>query len=157
MDERHPVHRHGSYQRYAKARGTIKETIHRFLCYVCRRTLSVLPESLLPYRSVSVAQVEQAFDAWAADQRPPPVSEIEKGCLNRAWTRFKQRVPALTATLGQLLPTAQPTALTLWQELRRKRNLAGILAQLAEPFHTSLLGDYRCLKPWPEHPAGGAR
>lgn len=153
VDRKHAVHRHGCYERYKSMRDTTKAVIARFLCYVCRRTLSVLPNALLPYRAVSVAQVEEAFDARASGRPPPPATEIEKGCLNRAWARFTARVPALRQVLGQRLRQNRPTAAALWLELRRQSNLDIILAYLSRPFHTSLLGDYACLKPWP--PRGG--
>jgi hypothetical protein len=150
VDRKHAVHRHGCYERYQTMRDTTKAVIVRFLCYVCRRTLSVLPNVLLPYRAVSVAQVEEAFDARARGRPPPPVTEIEKGCLNRAWTRFTARVPALGRVLGQIIRLNRPTAATLWLELRRQSNLEQILAGLSRHFHTSLLGDYICLQPWPD-------
>jgi hypothetical protein len=147
-DPQHRVHRHGRYERYANANDSLKVGIARFLCIVCGRTLSVLPETMLPYRAVSVAQVERAFDARAADHPPPPTTEKERGCLNRAWTRFEQHVSRLTTVLGQIIRPVRPTAAILWQELRRHSNLAGILRQLSRTFHTSLLGDYACLRPW---------
>jgi hypothetical protein len=155
LNPNHPVHVHGSYDRYANCDDEEKEDIPRFLCVPCGRTISVLPDHFLPYRAVGVPLVEQHFDAQAnPGQAPePPATQKEKGCLKRAWTRFKQRVAPLSATLGQMIRPVKPTAAQLWKQLRRKSNLAVILLELAKPFNTSLLHDYRCLAAW-SHSAG---
>ena len=116
----------------------------------CGHTISVLPDHFLPYRAVAVPLVEKHFDAQAHARQAeePPATEKEKGCLKRAWARFKQRISSLTARLGQMIRPAKPTAAQLWNQLRRKSNLAAILLQLARPFNSSLLDDYLCLRPW---------
>jgi hypothetical protein len=150
VDPSHTVHSHGSYERFKNCNSSEVETILRFLCLFCGRTFSVLPERFLPYRAISVAKVEAHFDAQAnpGHGREESVTENEKGCLKRAWARFKQRVCSLTATLGQMIEAVKPTASQLWNQLRRQSNLKKILLQLANPFNTSLLADYRCLIPW---------
>jgi hypothetical protein len=97
-----------------------------------------------------VPLVEKHFDAQAhpSPAEEPPTTEKEKGCLKRAWARFKQRVSSLIARLGQMIRPVKPTAAQLWNQLRRKSNLTAILLQLARPFNSSLLGDYLCLRPW---------
>jgi hypothetical protein len=92
--------------------------------------------------------VEEAFDAQADGRPMPSANEMEKGCLNRAWARFKGRVHALTTASGQMIRSVKPNAATLWRELRQQSNLEEILKGLSKDFHISLLGDYRCLKPW---------
>jgi len=150
LDPGHKVHIHGPYERYANCDDEQKEDIPRFLCVPCGHTISVLPDHFLPYRPVSASLVEQHFDAQAnPDQaEEPPATEKEKGCLKRAWARFKQRVSSLTERLGQMIRPVKPTAAHLWNQLRRKSNLAAILLQLARPFNISLLGDYLRLRPW---------
>lgn len=146
----HRVHRHGSYDRFANCNDQQTEDVGRFLCLPCGRTISVLPDHFLPYRAVGVPLVEKHFDAQAnPGQGPePPATQKEKGCLKRAWARFKQRVAPLSATLGQMIRPVKPTAAQLWNQLRRQSNLAAILLRLAKPFNTSLLHDYLCLLPW---------
>ena len=150
LNPTHKVHVHGPYDRYANCDDQQKEDIPRFLCVPCGRTISVLPDHFLPYRAVAVPLVEKHFDAQAnPGQSPePPATQKEKGCLKRAWARFKQRVSSLTARLGQMIRPVKPTAAQLWNQLRCKSNLAAILLQLARPFNSSLLGDYLCLRPW---------
>jgi len=146
----HKVHVHGPYDRYANCDDQQKEDIPRFLCVPCGRTISVLPDHFLPYRAAAVPLVEKHFDAHANPGKSPepPATQKEKGCLKRAWARFKQRVAPLSATLGQMIRPVKPTAAQLWNQLRRKSNLAAMLLQLARPFNLSLLGDYLCLQPW---------
>ena len=150
LNPNHPVHVHGYYERYANCDEGEREAIPRFLCVPCGHTISVLPDHVLPYRAVGVPLVEQHFDAQTnPGQVPEPAAtQKEKGCLKRAWTRFKQRVAPLSATLGQMIRPVKPTAAQLWKQLRRTSNLAIILLELAQPFNTSLLHDYRCLAPW---------
>ena len=150
VDPHHKVHFHGTYDRYADCEGEQKENIDRFLCLPCGHTISVLPDRFLPYRPVPVPLVQTHFDAQAnlKQATEPPATEKEKGCLKRAWARFKQRVAPLSATLGQMIRPVKPTAAQLWNQLRRQSNLPIILLQLASPFNTSLLADYLCLRPW---------
>jgi hypothetical protein len=148
MERSHKVHSHGHYKRYSKADGTDKEKIARWLCVVCGGTISVLPDTLLPYRPVGTVLVENWFDADFMGRAPPAVTENEKGCLERALARFLQRIPSLTEVLGQMIKALSPTATQLWVRLRKLGKLREILRFLAEDFKTSLLGDYRCLHPW---------
>ena len=150
LNPNHKVHVHGPYDRYANCDDEQKEDVPRFLCVPCGRTISVLPDHFLPYRAVAVPLVEKHFDAQAnpGQTEEPAATEKEKGCLKRGWARFKQRVSSLTARLGQMIRPVKPTAAQLWNQLRRKSNLATILLQLARPFNSSLLGDYLCLRPW---------
>jgi hypothetical protein len=151
VDPQHPVHCHGQYDRYADCHELTKSKwIDRFLCYLCRHTIGVLPDDTLPYRAICVAKVQACFDAKAAEEPEPAVSEVERGCLKRAWLRFGQRLNALALLLGQMLQTRQSTAAKpIWTQLRRLGNLERILHLLGRKFKTSLLLDYRCLKPWP--------
>ena len=154
-DPKHPVDRHGTYERYANCDDDEQEDIERFYCRPCGHTISVLPDRKLPYRAVAAPLVEKHFDAQAnPGQAPEPsATEKEKGCLKRAWARFRQRVEPLCTTLGQMIRPVKPTAAQLWKQLRRHSNLALILLELAQPFNTSLLHDYLCLRPWSGHPS----
>lgn len=153
VDPTHNVHRHGHYKRHADC-GTLVplERIARFLCLPCGRTISVLPDHLLPYRPVSASKVQEHFDAKASDRQPPSATEKESGCLKRAWERFARRTTALAATLGQMVQLVIPEPKPIWRQLRRWGNLPHILRLLSRPFNTSLLHDYRCLRPWSHAP-----
>jgi len=146
-DPSHRVHYHGSYERHSKADGEEKETVERWLCTAGCGTISILPDKFLPYRPVGTDLLEKWFDAAFMGRGPPPVTENERGCLKRAAKRFLQRIPSLSEVLGQMIDTVKPSATQLWAQLRKLGKLSDILRFLAEKFKTSLLGDYRCLRP----------
>lgn len=144
------LHRHGAYKRYPTLGDNGSgETIavQRYVCPPCGKTCSVLPGQMLPYRSISVGHLQACFDAAFKGRTGPPVTEKERGCVHRALRRLNERVAPLKAILGQMLKAIRPTAQQLWQGLREWGNLDRILHLLARDFKTSLLGDYRCLKP----------
>ena len=120
----------------------------RWFCTTGCGTISVLPDTMLPYRPVGTALVMTWFDAAFMGRAPPRVTESERGCLKRAHERFLQRIPSLTEVLGQMISVVSPSATQLWGQLRKLGKLGDILCFLAEKFKTSLLGDYRCLHPW---------
>ena len=97
-------------------------------------------------------KIQEHFDAKTNDRPPPPVTEKESGCLKRAWERFTRRTDALAAILGQMMQLVFPEPKPVWLQLRRLGNLSDILLQLGRPFNTSLLLDYRCLRPWRRKP-----
>jgi len=150
VDKEHKIHRHGTYGRNVDNddKNPERVDVDRFLCVPCGRTIGVLPDDCLPYRAVPAPLVEKHFDAKANGTAEPAATEKEKGCLKRAWTCFNRRIDPLMAVLGQMISRVKPNATELWCQLRQTSNLRAILLQLANPFKTSLLGDYRCLKPW---------
>ncbi len=147
--------RHGYYERYADTCGDQKIRIQRYYCRLVGKTLSVLPDHMLPYRAVPVPSVEKHFDqqcgndrvaARAAQCQPATKSEVEVGCLQRAWHRFtsRSRRQSLTDFFGQRLALTN-TAAELWSTIRHAAGeLTGILVELARE-GKSLLRDYRCL------------
>ena len=141
VNRRHRVHVLGKYERYIQADSAEKERVRRWRCTVCGVTISVLPDTRLPYRSVGVDLLETWMDAVFMDGRAPPqVTENEKGCLKRAHERFLQRIPSLTEVMGQMIKAVSPTATQLWVQLRKLGKLRDILLFLAKDFKTSLLG-----------------
>ena len=153
IDPTHKIHRHGHYTRHGRCDGLEPlECVRRFLDPVCGHTISVLPDHLPPYRPISVPKIQEHFDAKTSDRPPPPVTEKESGCLKRAWERFSRRTTALAAILGQMMQLVFPEPKPIWLQLRRWGNLSAILLLLGQPFNTSLLLDYRCLRPWQRKP-----
>ena len=157
VDSTHRVDRHGKYARCADCQELTKSKwIPRFACRTCWRTISVLPDDMLPYRPIPVSKVQSSFDAKASGKPEPPATEVEGGCLKRAWHRFSRRLDALTSVLGQMMQTRQSTgAKRIWIQLRRLGSLEEILRLLARKYKTSLLADYLCLKPWVARPNPG--
>lgn len=123
----------------------------RFLCVCCSHTLSVLDSNQLPYWSLPASDVQESFDLRSGIKsagEDPPLSEIKKARLNSAWRRLFKRASQLRLLLGQIIP-AKASVSVLWTKLRDCRgDLPAILCFLGANFKISLLGDYRCLKPW---------
>ena len=143
------LHRHGSYQRYARPEGRERFGVQRYWCPDCGLTVSVLPMERLPYRPLEGRRLEAFFDAQAGIRSgpDPPPAALEAGCLRRAWTRFQTRVSSLKEAFGLLIPSVISGAGALWKQMRlAKETLAGILGFLAQTRDISLLGDYRCLR-----------
>lgn len=148
------LHRHGSYLRNAHSSGSAKTVVARFLCPRCDATFGVIPEGMFPYRSLPVARFELWMDARfdlasaGGGARPPPASEVEKGCLLRALNRLQSRIPFLCGLLGQRMPVLHGEDIRgFWRALREIGRLGDILRFLAESFKTSLLAGYLSLKP----------
>ncbi len=143
------VHRHGSYERFARPSGSERVRVHRFRCPECGITLSVLLKDQLPYRPVSAARLEAFFNeqAEAGTGPDPPPEQLEAGCLHRAWRRFQTRVQKLKDAFGLMINSASLCPGNLWKQMRlAKGNVHGILLYLARHHKCSLLGDYRCLR-----------
>lgn len=91
--------------------------------------------------------LESGLESAFNDEAPQHRTENEKGCIKRATKSFCSNIPFLTKVLGQIVETTCPSAAQLWQELKRLGDMQAILRFLAEHFNTSLLKDYKCLKP----------
>lgn len=150
------LHANGSYQRNADCTGGGKKKVCLFLCPRCGATFGVIPLGMLPYRSLQVERLEAWMDdlhdvsapAAGGGARPPPASEVERGCLERAQENLLQRIPFLSGLLGQRLPLlASGDIRGFWRALRSIGRLAQILVYLAANFKTSLLRDYLSLLP----------
>ncbi len=151
------LHRHGSYQRNAKPKGTEKLVIQVYLCLVCGHSVSVLPVNHLSYRPLEVDRLQAHFDhqAEGSSGLDPPPDVIEAGCLQRAWKRFLTRVDCLKEAFGQMLSAELHSPEQLWKEMRRAVGSAeAMLRFLAKSCKRSLLGDYACLRPAAERGKG---
>jgi len=160
VEGKHPVHRHGSYPRHKEPTGEEKETVDRFLCVPCGRTMSVLDDERLPYRTVLLTRLERWMD-WRFNGAPqlPAVGERERGCLQRAVACFVRNSPSLVEALGQIVRHVRADAGALWRTLRRLGDLRRTLRELQTKIKFpasgqrrrgfSLLGAYVCLAPWP--------
>lgn len=157
------LHCHRSYERNAHCTGEQKARVRRFHCPRCGLGIGVIPRGMLPYRSLPVERLEAWLDGQYGDlpppvesvadgdARPPPASEVERGSLERARQRLRQRMALLCGLLGQRMPLlANDDIGGFWRALRAIGRLGGILVHLARSFKVSLLADYRSLSPnWP--------
>jgi hypothetical protein len=111
---------------------------------------------MLPYRSLRFERMEEHLDAChgvprpvaGEGARPPPASEVERGCVQRAEKKLLGRISFLCGCLGQMLPMLDDKDLGgFWRALRMIGRLGEILLHLAAKFKTSLLACYRSLRP----------
>jgi len=150
------LHKHKTYQRLADTSGQDTETVHCFRCPRCPHYVSIIPAGMLPYRSLRVERIEEHLDTRhgvarpvaGEGARPPPASEVERGCLERAERKLLGRITFLCGCLGQMLPVLDHKDLGgFWRALRMIGRLGEILLHLAAKFKTSLLACYRSLIP----------
>lgn len=164
---RQKLHKHGCYRRLADASGDRTVPVRRLRCPACLITLSVIPEGMFPRRSLPIAIFEASMNAefgsdahppeapgaplkkppepTSADDgaRPPPASEVIKGCLLRTRKRLNARISHLRGLLGQRMPLLGSNDLRgFWRALSTWNTLTGILHELASSFNTSLFADY---------------
>ena len=107
-----PLTAHGFYTRTlvdTAFDGVIR--VRRYLCEVCRRTVSLLPEFALPYLRSSVTVIALWLLARllpASTTKAPPPMPYQRG---QFWLRrFRSRAEALCgARAGLTTPTAAPT------------------------------------------------
>jgi hypothetical protein len=150
------LHKHQTYQRNANPTGEDTVTVHCYRCPPCGLIISIIPAGMLPYRSLRVERIEEHLDARhgvvrpmaGEGARPPPASEVERGCVERAEKKLLGRISFLRGCLGQMLPVLDNNDLGgFWRALRMIGRLGEILLHLAAKFKTSLLACYRSLKP----------
>jgi len=159
------LHRHGGYARNAGVTGEATVWVERFQCRRCGLTIGVIPEGMLPYRSVPVARLEEWLDGRhevepaataGGGARPPPACEVERGCLERTEKKLLLRIPIRRGLLGQRLPVlAEGDLGGFWRAMRMLDRLGAMLVELAVRFKTSLLADYRMGADWTRAPAPG--
>ena len=136
------LHRHGHYGRRAQGAGA---SIPRWFCPGCRRTLSILPRGLLPYRKLCCTELQEALDHWAFDNQPPPTKPARaalRDWLDPAWQTDLQHL------CGQLLEAPLKSGQALWRGLRRCfASVEGLVEWLTAHYRCSLLRRYACQGP----------
>ena len=133
------------YRRYitTAAALVLQIKVRRFLCWICKVSVSCLPSFAQPYRVVNTPTVEAGFNGQT--QRP----EVQRwaGLIAVYWQRFQTHLPTLVRQVGNAFGPVplQPTAPGFWRQLLKQGgDLAGITRQLIHQFHTCLFGTYRC-------------
>lgn len=153
---RQKLHKHQTYLRNVGCTGGDTATVHCYRCPRCGLIVSIIPTGMLPYRCLSAERIEEHLDARygvarpvaGEGARPPPASEVERGCLERAERKLLGRIAFLCGCLGQMLPVLDFKDLGgFWRALRMIGRLGEILLHLAAKFKTSLLACYRSFKP----------
>ena len=147
---KHPLTAHGYYTRTlidATFDGIIR--VRRYLCQACQRTVSLLPEFVLPYLRSSltvialflIARLFRGQTLQSAATTAPPPMPYQRG---QFWIRrFRAQAAALCATLAALTqPAAAPDFV--------RRALAMLESTGWITAHRFLLAGVRChLLGWP--------
>ena len=131
--------RHGTYERYIEDR---RRKVARFICGLCRLTVSLLPDFVLPYRPRLLAQVERYFEA--DEQERPNHSGADT--LRRYWRQWCAHWPRLQRQTGW--PAVRPLAreaLGYWRQLREAAGSVAVAhGRLIDGYGLSLLRRYLC-------------
>lgn len=141
------LHRHGRYRRWvATLLGKLLYLwIARFLCPLCRRTTSYLPDFALTYRLLG-PQTLEGYLQGELDR--PDVRTFRDLCASYK-RRLDRFAPELIRTVGAGLGIVAPRSLqALWPWLREAgKGLRPLTRRLVTDFKIGLLRRYRCHQP----------
>ena len=140
------------YQRYITTALALvlRIWVRRFLCRVCRISVSCLPQFAQPYRPVNTTTIAAGFNGENARPEVQRWSHLIEGY----WRGFETHLPVLLRQVGNALGPLplQPTAEGFWGQLiAHCGDLAEATRQLIDQFHTCLFGTYRCHQRRPLH------
>ena len=117
--------------------------VRRFLCRLCRVSVSCLPAFAQPYRLVNNATIAAGFNGEEAR----PEVQRWRSLISGYWRRLETHLPGLLRQVGNAFGPVplQPTVQDFWRQLLRQcGDLARATRQLIHQFHTCLFGTYRC-------------
>lgn len=141
------LHRHGRYQRWvATLLGELLYLwIARFLCPLCRRTISYLPDFALTYRLLGPETLQRYL------QRELDLPDVRTflGLCASYERRLHRFAPELIQTVGAGLGLAPPRSLRgLWPWLKKAgKGLRPLTRRLVTDFKIGLLKRYHCHQP----------
>ena len=141
------LHRHARYQRWiATLLGKFMRIwIIRFLCPLCRRTMSYLPDFAFTYR---VLQIE-TFEAYLDRALERPDVRTWRDLLHGYKCRLERFAPELIRCVGAGLGLAPPApGQGLWPWLKKAgKGLRPLTRRLVTAFRIGLFKRYRCHQP----------
>ena len=125
--------------------GVLLIFVRRFLCHRCRKTVSLLPAFVQPYRFVQNRTIESYV-------RGSPFSdEVARhlDLLSQYWRRFHRWLPELERALGCALGRGPPNGpIAAWRALLEKHgDLESTTQNLVTAFRLTPFGRYRCHHP----------
>ncbi|MBL9136224.1 MAG: hypothetical protein JNK85_10165 [Verrucomicrobiales bacterium] len=142
-----PLHRHGHYPRWVVSvlGALMRLWIARFLCPLCRRTISYLPDFALTYRLLG----PDSFAAYLDGRHERPEVQSWWTLLGTYRRRFEAFGGELIRTVGAGLGLAPPLlSQGLWPWIKRAGDsLATVTRQLVTTFKVGLLRRYQCHQP----------
>jgi transposase-like protein len=141
-----PLHRHGAYKRGVTGEVGLLLSIWvaRFLCALCGRTVSYLPEFALSYRLVRAA----TFEAYLNGQYERPEVQRRQSLAANYQRRMQAFAPELIRTVGCGLGRAPPSDGRLWPWLKEACGGIGpATRRLVAEFKITLFKRYQCHQP----------
>lgn len=138
------LQRHGRYQRWliTVLAVYVRIWIARFLCPLCRTTISYLPDFAFSYRPLQPQSLEAFLEGQM--ERPDVRSHSER--LRRYKLRAEEFAPELIRTVGAVFgrPPPQPPR-GLWCWLKKAGDgLTTVTRRLVTDFKISLFNRYHC-------------
>jgi hypothetical protein len=141
------LHHHGRYQRWvATLLGKLLHLwIARFLCPLCRHTISYLPDFALTYRVLGPETIQTYLEG---DFDRPDVRTFLDLCASYE-RRLHRFAPELIRTVGAGLGVPPPRCLQgVWPWLKKAgKGLRPLARRLVTDFKIGLLKRYRCHQP----------
>jgi Domain of unknown function (DUF6431) len=126
--------------------GVLRIPVRRFRCYECRKTVSVLPSFVQPYRLVLNVTINEFFggslSANALSWLP---------LLKQYWNRFSDWLPQIDRVIRSVVSRSPPhSGATGWWKVMVESfgDLEKITAALVGRFGVTLFGRYRCHSPF---------
>lgn len=141
------LHRHDRYQRWVVT--LMGHLLHlwiaRFLCPVCRHTISYLPDFALTYRVLGPETLQRYLEG---DLDRPDVRTFLDLCASYG-RRIHDFAPELIRTVGAGLGVPPPRSLQgFWPWLKKAgKGLRPLTRRLVTDFKISLLKRYLCHQP----------
>jgi len=132
-------HRHGTYKRYVWDK---QVKVARFLCVLCRLTVSLLPAFVLPYRSRLVKNVDAYFMATDEQRREMPDMDV----LRAYWRQWVGHFAAVQRDTGWPVEKAlEREPRSYWEQMREAAgSMAAAQKHLIGRYGISLLRCYGC-------------
>jgi transposase-like protein len=141
------LQRHGRYQRWLLTvlAVYVRMWVARFLCPLCRTTISYLPDFVFSYRPVQPRTLEAFLDGQM--HRPDVYRHLDR--LRRYQLQAEDFAAELIRTVGSVFgrPPPQPPR-GLWSWLKKAGDgLATVTRRVVTDFRISLFKRYRCHQP----------
>jgi hypothetical protein len=137
--QRDCFHRHGTYERYICDK---QVKVARFLCVLCRLTISLLPAFVLPYRSRLVRDVDAYFRA--GDEQRTEMSDVD--VLRSYWQQWVGHFEAVQRdTAWPAVKPLKRDPRAYWRQMRKAAgSMAAAQQHLIGCYGVSLLRRYPC-------------
>lgn len=138
------LHRHGRYQRWFLTRPAkfMLLWVARFLCPLCRRTVSYLPDFVLSYRPIQ----PETFEAFISHQLDDPDVRSQRDRLRRYQLKAEAFAAELFGVIGSTFGRPPPELeCGFWPWIKKAgEGLRPFTRRLVSDFGITLFKRYHC-------------